>query len=114
MIGIGGGVPSKADIRLGDIVVRTRVIQCDLGKIVGDGQPQRTAVPKISHHLLRAVVSTLRLKHELSPSRDPSILQQKLEGYSAHSRQNFPDHLFHAANDHRSFTPGYNKCDHSN
>lgn len=32
MVGIGGGVPSKADVRLGDIVVGTRVMQCDLGK----------------------------------------------------------------------------------
>ncbi|KND88442.1 hypothetical protein TOPH_07030 [Tolypocladium ophioglossoides CBS 100239] len=40
IVGVGGGVPSKADVRLGDIVVGTRVMQCDLGKIVGDGQLQ--------------------------------------------------------------------------
>ncbi|KAF6835506.1 hypothetical protein CMUS01_05730 [Colletotrichum musicola] len=34
MVGIGGGAPSKCDIRLGD-VVGTRVMQCDLRKSVG-------------------------------------------------------------------------------
>lgn len=33
LVGIGGGVPSKVDIRLGDVVVSTRVLQSDLGKI---------------------------------------------------------------------------------
>jgi nucleoside phosphorylase len=111
MVGIGGGVPSKADVRLGDIVVGTRVMQCDLGKIVGEGQLQRTAVPKIPHPLLGTVVSTLRSKHELSPSRVPSILQQKLQGYSAYGRPNLPDHLFYAAYNHKSLTPSCDECD---
>lgn len=38
MVGIGGGAPGKLDLRLGDIVVGSRVMQYDLGKIVGDGQ----------------------------------------------------------------------------
>ncbi|KAF3137252.1 hypothetical protein TWF703_005175 [Orbilia oligospora] len=38
MVGIGGGVPGTADIRLGDIVVGSRVMQHDLGKIVEDGE----------------------------------------------------------------------------
>ncbi|GKT58070.1 PFS domain-containing protein [Colletotrichum tofieldiae] len=37
MVGIGGGVPSKADIRLGDIVVGNKVIQYDMGKILSGG-----------------------------------------------------------------------------
>ncbi|KAH7129240.1 Pfs, NACHT and ankyrin domain protein [Dactylonectria macrodidyma] len=40
-------VPVMADIRLGDIVVGTRVMQCDLGKIVEDGQIRRTVIPRI-------------------------------------------------------------------
>jgi nucleoside phosphorylase len=113
MVGIGGGVPSKADVRLGDIVVGTRVMQCDLGKIVGDGQLQRTAVPKIPDQLLGTVVSTLRSKHELSPSRVPSILQQKLEGHVTYGRPSLPDHLFQAAYDHKSLTPSCDECDRS-
>ncbi|KAL2814583.1 hypothetical protein BJX63DRAFT_391787 [Aspergillus granulosus] len=72
MVGIGGGVPSKADIRLGDIVVGTRVMQYDLGKIIEDGQLRRTAFPRIPHQLLGTTVSSLRSKHELEGHRaDP-------------------------------------------
>ncbi|RFN50746.1 hypothetical protein FIE12Z_4984 [Fusarium flagelliforme] len=52
MVGIGGGVPRENfDIRLGDIIVGTRVVQHDLGKIIGSGQIQHTAVPKPLAHL---------------------------------------------------------------
>lgn len=113
MVGIGGGVPSKADVRLGDIVVGTRVMQCDLGKIVGDGQLQRTAVSRIPHPLLGTAVSTLRSKHELNPSRVPSILQQKLDGQCAYSHPGLPDRLFYATYNHESVTPSCDGCDHS-
>ncbi|KAF3317211.1 hypothetical protein TWF173_000457 [Orbilia oligospora] len=44
MVGIGGGVPSaKVDIRLGDIVVSTGVIQYDFGKTVREGRFEPTA-----------------------------------------------------------------------
>jgi nucleoside phosphorylase len=75
IVGIGGGVPSKADVRLGDIVVGTRVMQYDLGKMIGDGQLHRTAFPRIPHQLLGTAVSSLRSKHELEPSRVSFILQ---------------------------------------
>ncbi|KAH7008756.1 Pfs, NACHT and ankyrin domain protein [Ilyonectria destructans] len=113
MVGIGGGVPSNADIRLGDIVVGTRVMQYDLGKIVGDGQIQPTAIPKIPQQLLGTVVSTLRSKHELEPSRVPSILREKFEGHSEYGRPSSPDCLFCATYDHASPTPGCDGCDHS-
>ncbi|KAJ5419536.1 uncharacterized protein N7487_003086 [Penicillium crustosum] len=113
MVGIGGGVPSKADVRLGDIVVGTRVMQCDLGKVLRDGQLQRTAIPRIPHQLLGTAVSCLRSKHELSPSRVISILQQKLEGQPSYSRPISPDRLFHATYDHESLTGSCDKCDHS-
>jgi nucleoside phosphorylase len=44
MVGVGGGAPSQADLRLGDIVVGTKVIQHDMGKSI-------------------SVVSSLRSKH---------------------------------------------------
>ncbi|CAI7636057.1 unnamed protein product [Penicillium pancosmium] len=108
MVGIGGGVPSKVDVRLGDIVVGTRVMQVDLGKIIhGDQELERTAIPRIPHQLLGTAVTTLRAKHELEPSRIPSILQQKLErhGYGCPST---PDRLFRA--DYHHQVPGA-KCD---
>jgi nucleoside phosphorylase len=38
MVGIGGGLPSpKNDVRLGDVVVGTGVVQYDMGKFTNDG-----------------------------------------------------------------------------
>ncbi|KAF7174131.1 hypothetical protein CNMCM6106_008248 [Aspergillus hiratsukae] len=113
MVGIGGGVPSKADVRLGDVVIGTRVMQYDLGKVIGDGQFQRTAIPRIPHHLLGTAVSALRSKHELAPSRVPSILRLKLEGYPEYGRPSSPDRLFHATYDHQSTTASCDGCDQS-
>ncbi|KAK9847080.1 hypothetical protein MYU51_020478, partial [Penicillium brevicompactum] len=113
MVGIGGGVPSKADVRLGDIVVGTRVMQCDLGKTLGDGQLQRTAIPRIPHQLLGTAVSTVRSKHELGPSRVLSILQQKLGQQPSYSRPISPDRLFHATYNHESLSGNCDGCDHS-
>ncbi|KAH7008773.1 Pfs, NACHT and ankyrin domain protein [Ilyonectria destructans] len=100
-------------IRLGDIVVGTRVMQHDLGKILGDGQIQPTAIPKIPHQLLGTVVSTLRSKHELEPSRVPSILRVKFEGHSEYGRPSSQDYLFCATYDHVAPTLGCDGCDHS-
>ncbi|KAF7539367.1 hypothetical protein G7Z17_g12433 [Cylindrodendrum hubeiense] len=113
MVGIGGGVPIMADLRLGDIVVGTRVMQCDLGKIVEDGQIRRTAIPRILQNQLGTLVSTLRSTHEREPSRIPSILREKLEGLTEYSRPSLPDHLFYASYDHASSTPGCDGCDYS-
>ncbi|RJE17554.1 hypothetical protein PHISCL_10109, partial [Aspergillus sclerotialis] len=112
MVGIGGGVPNKIDLRLGDIVVGTRVMQTDLGKIVRGGQLERTAIPRIPHQLLGTAVSTIRAKHERGPSRVPTILQQKLQGYG-YSRPSSRDRLFHATYYHEHPTANCDKCDHS-
>ncbi|KAJ5675423.1 hypothetical protein N7462_008320 [Penicillium macrosclerotiorum] len=111
MVGIGGGVPSKADVRLGDIVVGTRVMQYDLGKVLGAGNIQRTAIPRIPHQLLSTAVSAVRSKHEFGPSRVQSILQQKLEGQSAYGRPTSPDRLFNATYNHESHTGNCDGCD---
>ncbi|KAL4732909.1 hypothetical protein BDV11DRAFT_176202, partial [Aspergillus similis] len=114
IVGIGGGVPGKADVHLGDIVVGTRVMQYDLGKMVGDGQIHQTAFPRIPHQLLGTAVSSLRAKHELQPSRVSSILCQKLGEHSGYTRPSSPDHLFYATYNHpSSTTAGCDACDHS-
>ncbi|KAI9039206.1 uncharacterized protein KD926_009840 [Aspergillus affinis] len=94
MVGIGGGVPSKSDVRLGDIVVGTRVMQYDLGKIVGDEKFQRTAIPRTPDLLLGTAVSALRSKNELGLSLIPSILQQRFQTHTEYSCPSSPDHLF--------------------
>ncbi|KAJ5899984.1 hypothetical protein N7495_004728 [Penicillium taxi] len=113
MVGIAGGVPNKADLRLGDIVVGTRVMQYDLGQVLGDRLLQQTAIPRIPHQLLGTVVSTIRSKHEISPSRVKSILEQKLRGNPEYSRPDSPDRLFYAIYDHESSSDSCDGCDHS-
>ncbi|KAJ5493608.1 hypothetical protein N7463_009695 [Penicillium fimorum] len=113
MVGIGGGVPTMSDIRLGDVVVGTRVMQCDLGKMVGDGQLQQTATPRFPLPLLMTAVSSLRSKHELGPSRIPSILQQKMGAHIKYHRPEVPDHLFDATYLHQSSAASCEECDQS-
>lgn len=111
MVGIGGGAPSKADIRLGDVVVGTRVMQYDLGKIVEHGEMYRTAAPKSPHQSLGTVVSTLRSQHELGHSRISSILQEKMDQHPMYHRPNLPDRLFFASYSHDPANVDCNKCD---
>ncbi|OAA44736.1 Nucleoside phosphorylase domain protein [Cordyceps fumosorosea ARSEF 2679] len=63
MVGIGGGSPSQADLYLGDVVVGTRVMQYDMGKVIGDGRFQGTADAKAPAPLLNAAVSSLRSRN---------------------------------------------------
>lgn len=61
MVGVGGGVPSKADIRLGDVVVSkptdygSGVIPYDYGKTLHDGQIRTGHLNKPPQVLLTAV-----------------------------------------------------------
>ncbi|RKK92531.1 hypothetical protein BFJ68_g10744 [Fusarium oxysporum] len=112
MVGIGGGVPLKADIRLGDIVVGVRVMQYDVGKTISGGF-QRTGVPKIPDSTIRTVISNLRSRHELSGSRVPSILREKMCSYAAYSRPSEPDRLFLASYHHSDPVLPCDECDSS-
>ncbi|EWZ85352.1 hypothetical protein FOWG_11854 [Fusarium oxysporum f. sp. lycopersici MN25] len=112
MVGIGGGVPTKADIQLGDIVVGVRVMQYDLGKVV-NGRLQRTAVPKIPASSIRASISNLRSRHELSCSRVPLILRDKMSKYPAYHRPREPDRLFRSSYNHESSISTCDECDQS-
>ncbi|KAJ5316914.1 hypothetical protein N7508_001422 [Penicillium antarcticum] len=111
MVGIGGGVPGNTDVRLGDVVVGTRVMQYDLGKLIGDGQLRRTAIPRLCHPLFGT--SNVRANHERRPSRIHSILQQRLQGQPAYSRPTSSDLLFYASYDHESLTDSCDGCDHT-
>jgi nucleoside phosphorylase len=114
LVGIGGGVPSKAnDIRLGDIVVGSRVVQYDLGKTVGDGELQTTASPRFPHQLLSTAVSALRAEHEQSSSQISYILNQRLEDHPAYCRPKLPDRLFDTNYDHELIYQDCDQCDQS-
>ncbi|KAJ5909860.1 purine and uridine phosphorylase [Penicillium tannophilum] len=61
LVGIGGGVPSTTqDIRLGDIVVGTGVIQVDMGKLISDSEFQRTGEKQKPPPFLRAVITKIQ------------------------------------------------------
>ncbi|KAF4904539.1 hypothetical protein CGCF415_v008578 [Colletotrichum fructicola] len=75
MVGIGGGVPDKVDVRLGDVVISnpttssSGIIQYDFGKTVKAGRFQLLgALNKPPQQLLTAVAK-LRADHQLGPSR---------------------------------------------
>ncbi|GKT68425.1 NACHT and ankyrin domain protein [Colletotrichum tofieldiae] len=113
MVGIGGGVPNMADVRLGDVVVGTRVMQYDLGKIVEDGQIRRTAVPKIPHQAFGSAVSAIRSEHELRPNLIPAILREKLRNHPEYRRPALSDHLFAATYEHEASALDCSRCDQS-
>lgn len=110
MVGIGGGVPTTADIRLGDIVVGVRVMQYDLGRTLSD-RFQRTGVPKTPHSSIRTVISNLRSRHELSGSRVPSILSKKMSKYPTYCLPTKPDRLFLSLYDHDTLVSTCDECD---
>ncbi|KAJ5633545.1 hypothetical protein N7528_001387 [Penicillium herquei] len=113
IVGIGGAVPGKMDIRLGDIVVGTRVMQYDLGKTVGGGKSERTAIPRTYDHLIGTTLTSLRSKHDRNPTRVPSILQQQL-GKDPHLfLPNTPDRLFENTYAHPSNGSSCDECDRS-
>ncbi len=94
MVGIGGGSPSQADIYLGDVVVGTRVIQYDMGKMIAGGLFQETADAKTPARLLNSAVSALQSNPD---SRMASILRRRLPNIR---RPNHPDRLFQASYEH--------------
>ncbi|KAL7919128.1 ankyrin repeat-containing domain protein [Trichoderma austrokoningii] len=111
MVGIGGGAPGKLDLRLGDIVVGSRVMQYDLGKIIGDGQIERTGFSIIPPPKLLTYITKLRAIHELTPTRVPDILQEmhnKHQMMTVYAHPNAPDRLFRADFEHN---PGAASCD---
>ncbi|KAF5010891.1 hypothetical protein FDECE_2959 [Fusarium decemcellulare] len=112
MVGIGGGVPDEAEVRLGDVVVGTSVIQHDLGKIVEDGL-QSNARPKCPPPVLSTAVASLRAQHDGGSSRIPFILRERFEGQPEYGRPTSPDHLFLPTYNHISQGPGCQECDHS-
>ncbi|KAJ4186649.1 hypothetical protein NW759_016930 [Fusarium solani] len=113
MVGIGGGAPSKVDVRLGDIVIGTRVMQYDFGKVMAGGEIQRTAIPRIPEYSLRTVVTNLRAIHELQPSRIPLILQEKMKEHAEYNRPSTPDRLFQASYRHEPSVFSCHDCDQS-
>lgn len=113
MVGIGGGVPGKTDMRLGDVVVGTRVMQYDLGKFGSGGQLQRTAIPRFPQQSLLTLVSSLRSEHELGTSRVSSILFDKMTRHQDYCHPSTPDRLFLTKYEHEDSAASCGDCDRS-
>ncbi|KAF3319318.1 hypothetical protein TWF173_003762 [Orbilia oligospora] len=72
MVGIGGGIPPE--VRLGDVVVGTEVIQWDFGKAEDNGVFKLTGKPKQPPRALLTVISELESGHDLGESKIPQYL----------------------------------------
>ncbi|RYP59082.1 hypothetical protein DL770_010287 [Monosporascus sp. CRB-9-2] len=117
MVGIGGGVPRKADVRLGDVVVSTEVVQYDIGKIVRDGPLDRTGIPRKPPPAVMTAVAKLRANHESKPSKIPSILSEIFQRNPLMSQYGRPssllDRLFDSGYDHVGSMDSCVGCDKS-
>ncbi|KAK8148068.1 hypothetical protein G3M48_000410 [Beauveria asiatica] len=104
MVGIGGGAPGQADIRLGDVVVSEGVMQYDLGKSLSEGRFTRTGIMNRPPQELLTAVANLRARHRIEASRIPSILSEMLERHPTMSqsvyRNSLQDRLFDSTYDH--------------
>jgi nucleoside phosphorylase len=78
VVGIGGGIPSEEhDIRLGDVVVSTGVIQHDMGKVTQKGSKiKSTGLTQRPARLLLTAISSVQ--------SDPSLTHNALEAYIQH------------------------------
>ncbi|UKZ68831.1 uncharacterized protein TrAtP1_009851 [Trichoderma atroviride] len=114
MVGIGGGVPDGGiDIRLGDVVVGNEVMQYDLGKVLPDGQFQRTGRTTTPPHAIMTAVSKLQADYENAPSRIPSILLDMLsqnEQMTSYAQPSLPDRLFRHTYKHTQEMDSCERC----
>ncbi|KAI6779949.1 Ankyrin-1 [Emericellopsis cladophorae] len=113
MVGVGGGVPSKMDVRLGDVVVGTRVMNIDLGKARTGGKIQRAAVPKMPGASLCRAITKLRASHEAEPVNVAAVALERMKNLPDYQHPGTPDQLFLADYVHVSPGPDCDECDQS-
>ncbi|KAF9882745.1 hypothetical protein FE257_005324 [Aspergillus nanangensis] len=86
MVGIGGGAPTKQDIRLGDIVVSSPqrghggLLQYDFGKEIQDHEFHQTGFLNQPPTILRTAVSGLQVQYEEEGHQLKESIQTVLEG----------------------------------
>ncbi|KAK1961802.1 purine and uridine phosphorylase [Colletotrichum sublineola] len=107
MVGIGGGVPGKVDIRLGDVVVSNPtggspgVVQYDFGKAVHEGRFEHTGTLNKPPQSVLTAVSKLRASHEAQPNRIPAILAD------IERNPNMSTYLYKSMDEDRLFQASY-------
>lgn len=114
MVGIAGGA-GTVDVRLGDVVVSSKVIQHDLGKDLPDGDFKITSIPLKPSPRLLGAVEALAARRRLAPSQIPDILRQMAERYpdmeGPTDREFLQDQLFHAEYHHPPTSKTCSACD---
>lgn len=115
MVGIGGGVPGKSDVRLGDVVVGDQVIQYDFGKTVDSGQFIPTSIPCRPPQNVMTAVSKLRAHHEQRSSQISTFLADMLSRNPKMTSYAYPneleDLLFESGYDHPRSMEDCRHCD---
>ncbi|KAL4778220.1 nucleoside phosphorylase domain-containing protein [Aspergillus varians] len=111
MVGIGGGAPETADVRLGDVVVSNPtglyggVVQYDLGKTVSDGCLVPTGMLNRPPERLLTAMANLRSEHTMGGSRVPAFLLEMGKRYPDMANFQYPtsatDRLFRPDYEHR-------------
>ncbi|KAF4548471.1 Ankyrin repeat-containing protein 24 [Elsinoe fawcettii] len=98
MVGIGGGIPSREhDIRLGDVVVSSKVgrhsavIQYDLGKRTADGTFEITSHLDNPPTGLRTAVSGLRTLHDEEGNDIQKMVDEAVKSIKKKSKYTRPD-----------------------
>ncbi|OCL11665.1 Pfs domain protein [Glonium stellatum] len=121
MAGIGGGVPSEADIQPGDIVVSKPtkafrgVVQYDHGKIVREGRFERAGALNKPPQVLLTAIAKLQANHMLDESQIPIYLSRitanplKMSMFAHPSQQE--DQLFQAEYEHIGLEDTCGHCD---
>ncbi|PKY07899.1 purine and uridine phosphorylase [Aspergillus campestris IBT 28561] len=119
MVGIGGGVPSEGDIRLGDVVVSRPtgahggVVQYDYGKALNEGVFQRTGMLNRPPQILLTSLNKVETNHMTEGSRVPRFLddiKRKIPNYAANfARPTQADCLYMTGYDHA--IPSSETCD---
>ncbi|KAJ6111442.1 hypothetical protein N7523_007503 [Penicillium sp. IBT 18751x] len=120
MVGIGGGVPSKTDIRLGDVVVSkpsdggSGVIQYDFGKMLSTGASQRTGCLDKPPRLLLNALNLIEREYKIRNGPIGQVIADVLEG-NEFMRKEFSrpedDWLFDAAYEHQGSNESCLTCD---
>lgn len=118
MVGVGGGVPTKTDVRLGDVVVSqpvdssTSVVQYDMGRDTPHGFV-RTGFLNAPPQILRQALANLQARHMCESNNMPRYLAiiEQIKRFKRPPPES--DILFESTYDHDQDEGSCENCDKS-